>query len=110
MDGRIKCFAIIPLVFILASCATAQTPETTRASKKIQADVMEIIRVLETTSAQGCAERTLVNTEIVKRATAEDYSAVERWTLDRCGQPVRYLVTFKPGPSGDVDFNVRMER
>jgi len=109
MDRRIKCFAIIPVVFVLAACATVKTPETTRASKKIQADVMEIIHVLETTSAQICDERKLVNTEVVKRATAADYTAVERWTIDRCGQPARYLVTFKPGPSGGIDFTVRPE-
>jgi hypothetical protein len=110
MNGRIKRFAIIPLVFVLASCAIARTPETTRASKKIQADVMEIIRVLETTSAQGCDERKLVSTEVVKKATAEDYSAVERWTIDRCGNMILYRVTFKPGPSDGVDFTVRPEQ
>jgi hypothetical protein len=109
MDGRIKRFAIIPLVFVLASCATAKTPETTRASKKIQADVMEIIQVFEVTSAQGCDERKLVSTEVVKRATADDYSAAERWTIDRCGKQIRYMVTFKPGPTGGIDFSVRPE-
>jgi hypothetical protein len=50
-----------------------------------------------------------VKTEVVKRSTAEDYSAVERWTIDRCGKFIGYLVTFKPGANGGVDFSVRPE-
>jgi hypothetical protein len=50
-----------------------------------------------------------VKTEVVKRATAEDYSAVERWTIDRCGKFIGYLVTFKPAANGGVDFSVRPE-
>ncbi|MGH7767893.1 MAG: hypothetical protein ACREQP_10595, partial [Candidatus Binatia bacterium] len=62
---------------------------------------MEIIQVLEAGSGERC-ERKLVDTEVVRRATAADYTAVERWTIDRCGRSVRYLVTFKAGPTGGV--------
>ncbi len=73
-------------------------------------DVMEMIQVLEPAIDQSCDERNLVKTEIVKRATAGDYTAVERWTIDRCGRPVRYLVTFRPGLNGGVEFSVRPEK
>jgi hypothetical protein len=96
------------VVFESAACATL--PEKTRASARVQSDVMDVIHVLETASAQSCDERKLVKTEVVKRATAEDYSAVERWTIDRCGKLIGYLVTFKPGANGGVDFSVRAER
>jgi hypothetical protein len=43
---------------------------------------MDVIHVLETASGQSCDERKLVKTEVVKRATAENYSAVERWTIE----------------------------
>jgi len=102
--------SLLPVVFVLAACATSMTPEKTRASKKVQGEVMEIIHVLEAGSAQSCDERKLVNTEVVKKATAEDYTAIERWTIDRCGKLVRYLVTFKLGPGGGVDFAVRPEQ
>jgi len=105
----VKSLVTMPIVLALAACATATAPEKTRASAKLQGDVMDIIRVLEAGGAEGCHERKLVDTEVVKKATAEDYAAVERWTIDRCGKPVRYLVTFKPGPSGGVDFSVRPE-
>jgi hypothetical protein len=70
---------------------------------------MDVIYVLETASGPSCDERKLVKTEVVKRATAENYSAVERWTIDRCGKLIGYIVTFKPGPNGVVDFSVRPE-
>ena len=105
----VESLAVMPLLFTLVACAAATAPERTKASPRIQSDVMDVIQVLETGSGQRCEERRLADTEVVKRATAEDYAAVERWTIDRCGNPVRYLVTFKPGSSGGIDFSVRPE-
>jgi hypothetical protein len=108
--GRLpRLLAIMLLVFELAACAAA-APEKTRASARVQSDVMDVISVLETASGPSCDERKLVKTEVVKRATAEDYSAVERWTIERCGKLIGYLVTFKPGANGGVDFSVSSER
>ena len=98
------------LVFELAACATVLAPQKTRASARVQSDVMDVIHVLETASGPSCDERKLVKTEVVKRATADDFSAVERWTIDRCGKLIGYLVTFKPGANGGVDFSARPER
>jgi hypothetical protein len=104
----VKSLATVPIVLALAACATA--PGKTRASARIQSDVMDVIHVLETASGPSCDERKLVKTEVVKRATAENFTAVERWTIDRCGKLIGYLVTFKPGANGGVDFSVRPER
>ncbi len=109
MARLLKLSAIMLLVFELAGCAaTAPSTEQTRASPKIQSDVMDVIRVLETASGPSC-ERKLAKTEVVQRATEENYAAVERWTIDRCGKPVNYLVTFRPGANGGVDFSVKPE-
>lgn len=110
MRRLIDLLIIMPIVLALAACATATAPEKTRASAKLQGDVMEIIHVLEAGGGQDCDERKLVSTEVVKKATTEDYTAVERWTIDRCGNMVLYRVTFKPGPSGGIDFSVRSEQ
>lgn len=106
----VKSLATMPIVIGLVACATVTAPEKTRASARIQSDVMDVIHVLETASSQSCDERKLVKTEVVKRATADDYTAMERWTIDRCGKLIGYLVAFKPGPTGGVDFSVRSER
>lgn len=103
----VKSLATMPIILALAACVTVSGK--TRASARVQSEVMDVIHVLETASGPSCDERKLVRTEMVKKATAEDYRAVERWTIDRCGKLVRYLVTFKPGPSGGVDFSVRPE-
>lgn len=112
MRRLIRIVALIPLFAGLAACAPTvpPAPEKTRASSKTQDEVMEMIQVLEPAIDQSCDERELVKTEVVKRATAEDYSAVERWTINRCGKPVRYLVTFRPGVNGGLEFTVRPEK
>jgi hypothetical protein len=109
MRRLIRYFAFLSLLAGWASCA-ATAPEKTRASPKTQADVMEMIQVIEPALGSSCDERELVKTEVVKRASAEDYSAVERWTIDRCGKLVPYLVTFRPGLNGGIEFSVRAER
>jgi hypothetical protein len=104
----VKSLATMPIVLALVACATVSGK--TRASARVQSDVMDVIQVLETASGPSCDERKLTKTEVVKRATADDYSAVERWTIDRCGKLIGYLVTFKRGANGGVDFSVRPER
>jgi hypothetical protein len=108
MSWLLRLFATMLLVFELPACATVSGK--TRASARVQSDVMDVIHVLETASGPSCDERKLTKTEVVKRATADDYSAVERWTIDRCGKLIGYLVTFNPGANGGVDFSVRPER
>ncbi len=109
MGYAAKVFPIAALI-TLSACAPAVAPETTRAKPKTQEDVMAMIQVMEPAIDKSCGERELKKTEVVKRATAEDYTAVERWTIDRCGKPVSYLVTFKPGATGGVDFSVKLEK
>ncbi|HKA33081.1 MAG TPA: hypothetical protein VKH64_07705 [Candidatus Binatia bacterium] len=104
-----KLIAIAALV-IFSACAPAVAPETTRAKPKTQEDVMAMIQVMEPAIDKSCGERELKRTEVVKRATAEDYTAVERWIIDRCGKEVSYLVTFRPSTAGGVDFSVQLEK
>jgi hypothetical protein len=101
---------IVVAGLITFSACVPAAPEATRAKPKTQEDVMAMIQVMEPAIDKSCGERELKQTEVVKRATAEDYTAVERWTIDRCGKPVSYLVTFKPGATGGVDFSVQLEK
>jgi hypothetical protein len=109
MRYKVKFFATAALA-AFSACAPAVAPQATRASPRTQEDVMAMIQVMEPSIDKSCGERELKKTEVVKRATAEDYTAVERWTIDRCGRPVSYLVTFKPGAAGGVDFSVKLEQ
>jgi hypothetical protein len=63
---------------------------------------------LSETEGDACRTRRITNTELINPvvgAQIEDGRPVagqwlERWTLDRCGQPVRYIVNFTTTKSG----------
>lgn len=99
-----------PLLVSLFACATAAIPGNTKASPRLQQDTLQMIFILDGASDQSCDRRKIVNTEVIKAAMAEDYTAIERWTLDRCGKVIPYRVTFSPGATGGTDFSVHLER
>jgi len=81
----------------------------TVASPLLQRDILQFILALD--SDKDCNQRKLVSTEVVIPPTsANNFTAVERWTLDRCGKPTPYQVILSPGPRGGTDFKVGLER
>jgi hypothetical protein len=100
----------LPLLVSLFACATATIPGGTKASPRVQQDALQMIFILDGASDKSCDQRKIVNTEVIKAATAEDYTAIERWTIDQCGTLVPYRVTFRPGPDGGTDLSVHLER
>lgn len=85
-------------------------PGNTIASPLLQRNTLTLMYALDSADDTTCAKRTIVNAEMVKKATAADVTVQERWTLDRCGKTVPYLVIFTPSPQGGTDFNVMKER
>jgi hypothetical protein len=76
-------------------------PGKTIASPLLQSDTLQFILGLDGGTGEQCKQRKIVNTEIlIAPASANSGTAVERWTLDRCGKPIRYQVTMSPSPSG----------
>jgi hypothetical protein len=104
--------ATVPLLFGLMACATTSTtiPGNTRASPGVQRDVLQMILVLDGASGVNCDRHSVQKTEVVKTATENDYTAIERWTIDRCGTIIPYRVTFILAPDGKTDFSVHLER
>lgn len=90
----------------LSACATV--PGETRASPMLKADVSSMIMMIEQASDKGCKQHAIVDTKLISRK--EDGTGAERWTVDRCGKLVNYLVTFSPSPRGGTDFGVSQER
>ncbi len=85
-------------------------PGKTVASPLLQRDILQFILGLDGGTDEQCKQRKIVNTEIlIAPASANSGTAVERWTLDRCGKPIRYQVTMSPSPSGGTDFTVGPE-
>ena len=111
---RLRLLVATLLFSILVACATVpenklmKWPGDTRADPLLQRDTLKSVLLMDISAEKGCDQRTLVNTEIVQRPTAEKKTAVERWILDRCGKLIPYLVTFRFGSTGTF-FDVRQE-
>jgi hypothetical protein len=103
-------FLTLPLLVNMLACATATIPGGTKASPKLQQDAVEMISMIDGAREPGCAERKVVNTEIVRRATVEDVTAMERWTIERCGKLYRYNVVFRQNSEGGTDITVWAEK
>ena len=104
-----------PLAFVLlallAGCATAPGP-TGRPST-----LSDLLLALDTSEKMGgdprCRSRSLSATEVVVpvELTAQGVSGrwTERWTVDRCGMAVPYVVKFDRAPDGDLDVSMQRE-
>ncbi len=85
-------------------------PGNTVASPLLQRDTLRIILVMDGAADNTCAKRTVVNTEPIKRPTRPDDTGQERWTVDRCGKAIPYLVTYTPSARGGTDISVKPEK
>ena len=75
----------------------------TDADERLQGEIRRVIGVLEETSEPRCAAFTVIGAEpagIVR----------ERWTIERCGEVVPYLVTFISGVPGRTRTGVAVRR
>ena len=114
MTNQLIKIAVATLLFCaLAACAIVPStlPGKTVASPVLQRDILQMILALDSGGDKDCNQRKIVNTEIVSPPTsANSFTSVERWTLDRCGKPIPYQVIMSPSPRGGTDFNVGQER
>ena len=87
--------------------AHPMAPWKTAASSLVQRDIFQLILTLDVGT---CNRRKIVNIEvIISPASGNSFTAIERWTLDRCGTQIPYRVTMSPSPRGGTDFNVSKE-
>lgn len=85
-------------------------PGSTVALPALQQDTLTLIMLMDGAEDTACGKRTVVDTVVLKRPTPEDQNGQERWTLDRCGTPIPYLVDFRGSPKGGTDVGVKRER
>jgi len=108
--------AFIPIIGItIVACATTATtkklPGQSIADAQLQRDTMGNVAILEYVADNTCKQRKVVDTEVIDYpANSNKDSWTERWTLDRCGNTVKYKVTFTPDPKGGTSFNVSTEK
>jgi hypothetical protein len=78
-------------------------PGDTQASARLQQDVLNVMMAMDKPEEPQCAERKIIDTTAIS-------DSEERWTLDRCGTPVPYHVTYRPDPDGGTLFSVKEEK
>ena len=100
---------IAPL--LLSSCATGT------ATVARESSLSDLLLALDASEKMGgdprCAKRSVTITEVVGgvEQTTQGASSrwTERWTVDRCGRTVPYLVKFARSPEGDLDVTMQVE-
>ena len=90
---------------MLAGCTTV--PGETTTSLMVQRDVRDRVLTLARSTDPQCRQPKIFTTEIVE-VHPDGRAAAEIWTVEQCGRPVTYVVSF-PVKKGST-FTVRAER
>jgi hypothetical protein len=101
----------VVLLALLGGCATAPG-QTGRP-----ATLSDLLLALDASEKMGgdprCRSRSVSTTEVLVpvELTAQGVSGrwTERWTVDRCGVAVPYVVKFDRAPDGDLDVSIQRE-
>ncbi len=91
--------ALLLVAVLTGAAAAADSP-------KPRDDVAKMIMIMDGPRGKDCTERKIVKTDVVE-AAQDKTPAVERWTLDRCGKSVNYLVKYS---KGGKTFDVQLEK
>ncbi|HEY7252492.1 MAG TPA: hypothetical protein VIG37_18485 [Methylomirabilota bacterium] len=99
----------IALALLLAGCATATARRPSTLS--------DLLLALDGSEQMGgdsrCRDRTVATTEVIVPVELAPQGVsgrwTERWTVDRCGVLVPYVVKFDRAPDGDLDVSMQRE-
>lgn len=102
---------LLVLLFLLGGCTSL--PGRNRG----QPSVPELLLELDSTEKMGgdpsCISRRISTTEVVgavdqgRQGVSRRWT--ERWTVERCGSPVPYLLKFARAADGDLDVTMQLE-
>jgi hypothetical protein len=92
----------------IRSGARTPVPGATGAAPLLQRDVLLLLTTIDTGTDPACTRHTVTDTEWLE-SSRETWTAVERWTLDRCGKPVRYRITVTAAALLGTNFNIAAE-
>lgn len=103
-------FLMLIAMVTLSSCAISSNkklPGQSGASSQLQVDTLQVIWIREAIADSTCTSPKVINTEIIETPSSPGIDPwTERWTIDRCGKPVYYRISFVPNPNGGTDFDV----
>src|SRR6476661_5836852 len=76
-------------------------PGETLTAGGLQRDVKARVLTLATSAKPQCRRAAIVHTEVVE-LHPDGKVALERWTVDECGEKVPYQVNFRPAGRGQT--------
>ncbi len=102
---------LLVLLFLLGGCVARSGPP------KAQTPLPDLLLRLDATKELGgdsqCKSRRVTTTEVVGAVEQGSQRVssrwTERWTVDRCGVLVPYLVKFARTPDGDLDIAMELD-
>jgi len=105
---------LVPL-FLLAGCTTSG--EGQRKVSFSECGYPCLLLMLDSSAEMGgdptCISRKVSSTEVVGPVVQGSQGVsgrwTERWTVDRCGSPVPYLLKFARAADGDLDVTMELE-
>jgi hypothetical protein len=101
-----RLFLILFLVFLCGCATLGSVPGNTRADGVLQSDIIHTIGFYEKSQGGSYTPKVINTTAIV----SNDTSVKERWTVDRKGKEVNYIVTLTPDPKGGTKIYVTLEK
>jgi hypothetical protein len=100
-----KSIYLIVFLLFLCGCATlGSVPGNTRADGVLQSDIIKTIGYYEKTQG-GSSSPKIVNTSLI---TSDGVSVKEKWTVNRRGKEVNYIVTLSPDLKGGTTISVAL--
>jgi len=95
---------------IMGQAQGAKLPGGSLADAVLQKDVLATVWTLDGVWDNTCTQRKVVDTAVTdsgQRPGIDPWK--ERWTVDRCGTRVGYVVEFTPSPNGGTVFQVKAD-
>jgi len=107
----VRLLLAVVLLSLLGGCATAPGPMSRPST------LSDLLLALDASEKMGgdahCRDRSVSGTEVLipVELAAQGVSGrwTERWTVDRCGVSVPYVVKFDRAPDGDLDVSMQRE-
>jgi hypothetical protein len=102
------CLLVLPLLLFWGCASAPATLESTPSELLLKLDASEKMG-----GDPSCRTRRIINTEVVgpvvqgRQGVSSRWT--ERWTVDRCGVLVPYLVKFARSAEGDLDVTMQLE-
>jgi hypothetical protein len=101
--------SLTTLTLILFTACAHVLPSTAAKTPAIKQTITNKIMDLDRQADTQCQQRKVVKTEILRFYVVTGRSS-ERWTVNRCGTLVNYLVTLAPGYHGSTDIFVQRDK